>query len=607
MAAVPAQTRELQNRIEALARGLDEREKIWASGYLAGLAAAGSPGASAAPVETPTATAPSPARVLNIWYGSETGNARRVAEALGAEARGQGLSVKLASLADVRPQQIRKQDLLTLVVSTHGEGEPPEDAEAFHEFLLSDKAPRLEQLQYAVFALGDSSYEHYCQTGRDLDAALERLGAKRVLDRVDADVDYESAAGNWRASVLSSFGERAAVGETTVPAPAADPVSSSHLQLVDTATSQWTRDNPFEAEVLASHPLTVSPSAKSVHHIELAIDGSGIRYQAGDSVGIWADNAPSLVEEVLSVSGLDGEQSVERDGERRSLYEWLSSHLELTQLSRPFIEQYAQAADADELKVLLAEPKTLRAWIESHQIVDVLRQYPVALEAGEFVGMLRGITPRMYSIASSPSETPDEIHLTVKTVGGNSASGLRAGTASWYLNQRIEAGDRVRLFVEENPRFRIPAAADTPVIMIGPGTGVAPFRAFVKERKALGHDGGNWLFFGEQHRRSNFLYQLEWQRHLKDGALNRLSLAFSRDQAEKVYVQDRIRDHAADVHQWINAGAHIYVCGDASQMAPAVDAALRDVLIEQGGLSEEAAVDRLKALRKEGRYQKDTY
>ncbi|MEA5446071.1 assimilatory sulfite reductase (NADPH) flavoprotein subunit [Gammaproteobacteria bacterium AB-CW1] len=602
MAAVPANTPQLQGKLDALARELDEREKIWASGYLAGLAAAGAaPGAEVPVPQARAAAASGASRVLNIWYGSETGNARRVAEALAEDARGKGLSVKLASLADVRPQQIRKQELLTLVVSTHGEGDPPEDAEDFHEFLLSDKAPKLSDLQYAVFALGDSSYEHFCQTGRDFDAALEKLGAKRVLDRVDADVDFENAARQWREQALERFSELAG-GEPAEAAP-------SHLQLVGEAKapSRWTREEPFEAEVLASHPLTVAPSGKSVHHIELSIEDSGIQYQAGDSVGIWADNDPALVEEVLAATGLDGSQAIEYEGQTRSLRDWLGRHRELTQLSRPFLEQYAELAQADALKAVLADATQLRDWIKDHQVIDVLRAWPTELDGRRLVSLLRGLTPRMYSIASSPADTPDEIHLTVATVGGETEQGLRVGTASWYLNRRIEAGDRVRLFVEENPRFRLPEDGQAPVIMIGPGTGVAPFRAFVTERRALGHDGSNWLFFGEQHRRTDFLYQLEWQRHLKSGALDKLSLAFSRDQAEKVYVQHRIRQQAAEFHQWLEAGAHIYVCGDANRMAPDVEAAIRDVLVAQGGLSEDAAGDYLKQLRREGRYQKDVY
>ena len=324
-------------------------------------------------------------------------------------------------------------------------------------------------------------------------------------------------------------------------------------------------------------------------------------------MGIWADNAPELVDEILQLTGLNPADTVERDGQRRSLHDWLSQHLELTQLSRPVLQAYADLAGAEALQARFAEPQTLQAWISQHQLVDILRLYPAQLSATTLVNLLRGISPRLYSIASSPSTTPDELHLTVSTVGGRGEHGLRAGTASWYLNQRLAVGDRVRLFVQDNPQFRIPQAADAPTIMIGPGTGIAPFRAFVNERQALGHTGRNWLFFGAPHRRTDFLYQLEWQRHLHHGHLERLSLAFSRDQAEKIYVQDRIRQAGAEFQHWLDAGAHVYICGDAQRMAADVETAISAVLSEHRGLSATEASEYLKSLRRAGRYQKDVY
>lgn len=601
MAAVPAETMQLQSRVDALARELDDREKIWASGYLAGLAAVGQGGETAAR-QPAAAQSASPARVLNIWYGSETGNARRVAEQLADDARGRGLSVALSSLADVRPRDIRKQELLTLVVSTHGEGDPPEDAEAFHEFITADNAPRLEQLQYAVFSLGDSSYAHFCQTGRDLDEALQRLGAQPVLDRVDADVDFEEEAGQWREQALSVFEEKTGDGEAPETAE-----SGSHLQLVENESRQWTRDHPFEAEVLAADPLTVAPSGKTVQHLELSLEGSGITYEAGDSVGVWPENPPALVEEVLELLGLPSDHRIERDGETRTAAEWLGRSLELTRLSRPFLEKHAEAVGSEALSAIVADTDGLRDWIAERQVVDILREFPGAVDGETVIRNLSRLTPRMYSIASSPSETPDELHLTVVTVGGYREDGLRAGAASWHLNSTLQAGDRVRLFVEPNPRFGLPESGDTPLILIGPGTGIAPFRAFIRERRERGEKGENWLFFGERHRRTDFLYQLEWQRHLRDGDLARLSLAFSRDQDRKIYVQDRIREAGTEFNRWLENGAHVYVCGDATRMAPDVDAAIVDVIAAERGLSEDEAAAELKTLRREGRYRKDVY
>lgn len=602
MAAVPARIPELQQGLDQLAAGLSQEERLWASGYLAGLAAAGQ-----APQQAPEAAKPSAgvasSRVLNVWYGSETGNARRVAEGLAEQAKAQGLSVKLASLADIRPRDIRKQELLTLVVSTHGEGDPPEDAEAFHEFLHSDKVPKLEQLQYAVFALGDSSYEHFCQTGRDLDAALERLGGRRVLERVDADVDFEDAAADWQEEALKSFQELAGGEEST----ASGSEQAPHLALVSAGSREFSRDNPFEAELLASQALTVTPSNKSVHHVELSLEGSGLSYQPGDSIGVWAENSPALVEEILERTGIDGESRVSRKDSTRSVREWLTGYLELTRLSRPFLEQYAEHAGHDELKDLVADGEQLRDWIRDHQVADVLERFPAELDAEKLVNLLCGMTPRLYSIASSPAETPDEVHLTVRTVGGHEEGRLRAGNASWHLNQALEEGAGVRAYIEENPRFRLPEDGKTPIIMIGPGTGVAPFRAFVQERRARGETGANWLFFGEQYRRTDFLYQLEWQRHLRDGALDRISLAFSRDQAEKIYVQDRIREAAADFNAWLRDGAYVYVCGDAEHMAPAVERAIIEVIAGQRNINHDQAEETLKQLKRDGRYRKDVY
>lgn len=603
MAAVPARTSQIQPRLDSLAAELSQDERIWASGYLAGLAAAGQTPQPATGDTAEPAVRASASRVLTVWYGSETGNARRVAEGLAEQAKAQGLAVKLASLADVRPRDIRKQELLTLVVSTHGEGDPPEDAEAFHEFLHSDRAPRLDDLHYTVFALGDSSYEHFCQTGRDLDAALERLGARRVLDRVDADVDFEEAAEAWRRQALESFRELAGGDEGAV----AGGEQGARLQLVTGGAPAVSRDAPFEAELLASQPLTVAPSNKSVHHVELTLEGSGLSYQPGDSIGVWAENSPDLVDEILERTGIDGETEVTRKDSTRSVREWLTRYLELTQLSRPFLEQYAEHSGNNELRELIADGERLRGWMRDHQVADVLARFPARLDAETLVQMLRGLTPRLYSIASSPAETPDEVHLTVRTVGGREDGRLRAGNASWHLNEALAEGAGVRVYVEENPRFRLPEDGDTPIIMIGPGTGVAPFRAFIQERRARGDGGANWLFFGEQHRRTDFLYQLEWQRHLRDGALDRISLAFSRDQAEKIYVQDRIREAAAEFNAWLEDGAYVYVCGDAEHMAPAVDRAIVEVIAGQRGVETEEAEQILKQLRRDGLYRKDVY
>jgi sulfite reductase (NADPH) flavoprotein alpha-component len=483
------------------------------------------------------------------------------------------------------------------VVSTHGEGDPPEDAAEFHEYLHADHAPQLKDLEFAIFALGDSSYEHFCQTGKNLDQRLEALGAERVLARVDADLDFTGPAGSWQEALLEELGE-----------PAPGPRARAQLQVVSAkGTVAYSRERPFSAEVLGRNPLTVHPSTRQVQHLELSLEESGISYQPGDALGVWPENPARLVEEFLELTGMAGDHPVSRDGKERTVSDWLTRHLELTQLSRAFLEPYAEASGSGELQGILEDNKNLRAWLISRQVPDVVAAFPARLEPDAWIQLLPRLTPRMYSIASSPLETPDEVHLTVATVGGERDDRLRAGSASWYLNESVQAGGRVRVFCEANTRFRLPEDPETPVILIGPGTGVAPFRAFVQHRQAAGHSGGCWLFFGARNRRTDFLYQLEWQRHLKSGALARLSLAFSRDQADKCYVQHLIAEQGRELHAWIEQGAHVYVCGDAVGMAPAVDLALTGVLARHGGLDEEAAEARLKELRRAGRYLRDVY
>ena len=488
-------------------------------------------------------------------------------------------------------------------MSTHGEGDPPEDAEALHKLVLSDRAPRLDNLKFAVFALGDSSYPDFCQTGRELDSRLEALGATRLMERVDVDVDFESAEDAWRPSLLEKV--------ETVLKPGQAAPTGPHLQLIrdaESAVQRIDRRNPYDAEVLEISPLTVAPSTSPVHHVELLLEGSGLEWQPGDSLGLWPRNDARLVDEIIEVSGIDAEARVERGAETLEAREWLARRLELTQLVRPFLQAWAAAADSADLRALIDDPDRLAEWTAARQVIDVLHDFPARVDAATLVDMLRGISPRLYSIASSPLVADDEIHLTVKRVGGrDSRDRLRAGVASWQLTESVSPGDTLPVYVETNPRFRLPEDTDAPAIMIGPGTGVAPLRAFVQHRQALGASGANWLFFGARNRRTDFLYQLEWQRFRREGALDRLSVAFSRDQAERIYVQHRLRERGRDVFDWLERGAHVYVCGDGKRMAADVHQALADVIAEQGGRTPEQAAEYLDAMQQAKRYQKDVY
>jgi len=600
MAISPAVRQDLEKQLGHWAAALDEHQLQWASGYLAGIAAAR---VEVLPARAQDAASDAAVPIVTIWYGSETGNGRGVAERLAADAKAQGFSVELASTADVKPRAIAKLDTLLLVMSTHGEGDPPDDAEALHKLVLSDRAPRLEKLKFAVFALGDSSYPDFCQTGQEFDRRLEELGATRLMDRVDVDVDFEPAEDAWRSELLATLSTEPKPGGI-VPAP--------HLQLIrgaeaDAAT-RFDRRRPFQAEVLQISPLTVAPSTSPVHHVELLVEGSGLEWLPGDSLGLWPTNDPRLVDEIIEVTGIDAGYSIRRGGETLPANEWLSRRLELTQLARPFLEAWATVSDSAELRNLLGDREAFSGWVTSRQVIDVLRDYPARVEAAQLIDSMRGIAPRLYSIASSPLTGDDEIHLTVKRVGGlDQRARLRAGVASWQLTESVKPGDTASVYVEANPRFRLPDDPDAPVIMIGPGTGVAPFRAFVQHRQAAGANGPNWLFFGARNRRTDFLYQLEWQRFQREGALDRLSVAFSRDQAEKIYVQDRLREQGRDIYDWLERGAHVYVCGDGQAMAADVHQTLVEVIAAHGGKTEGQATDHLESMKHAKRYQKDVY
>lgn len=600
MAISPAVRQDLEKQLGKWASALDEVQLQWASGYLAGVAAARLD--NLAPAEHAMhgeAAAPT----LTIWYGSETGNGRGVAQRLAADAQARGFSVELASTADIKPRSIAKLDTLLLVMSTHGEGDPPEDAEALHKLVLSDRAPRLDKLKFAVFALGDSSYPDFCQTGREFDSRLEALGATRLMDRVDVDIDFEPAEDAWRPSLLGKL-------ETVLKPTEAAP-TGPRLQLIrdgESAVKRIDRRNPFDAEVLEIAPLTVAPSTSPVHHVEFLLEGSGLEWQPGDSLGVWPRNDGRLVDEIIEVSGIDAEAGILRGEETLAARQWLERRLELTLLARPFLEAWAGFTDSSMLRELIDDRDGLAEWVATRQVVDVIREFPAEVDGEKLIGALRGIAPRLYSIASSPLVGDDEIHLTVKRVGGlDSDARLRAGVASWHLTESVSPGDTLPVYVEANPRFRLPEDTNAPVIMIGPGTGVAPFRAFVQHRQALGAAGANWLFFGARNRRTDFLYQLEWQRFRREGALDRLSVAFSRDQAERIYVQHRLREQGRDVFDWLERGAHIYVCGDGQRMAADVHQALADVIAEQGGRTPEQAAEYLEAMKQAKRYQKDVY
>ena len=584
------QTAQLHQAIDTLSPA----QLQWVSGYVAGLAVAAN-GSAIAP-RSPVDAAADPGESLTILYGSQTGNGEAIAEQLASRARAGGFATRIQSLAEFKPSSLKRESLVTFVISTHGEGDPPDDAELFHEFVLSAKAPKLPNLRYAVLALGDSSYVNFCQTGQELDLRLAELGAERIEPLVECDLDYEDAASQWTDRVLAELPERLQAG-TAVP----------HLRAIESSV-QFDKHKPFPAEVLVNQKITGAGSSKDVRHIELSLEDSGLRYEPGDALAVIVENPPQLVAELLDALGIDPDTSVTVAEETTSIADVLASKLEITLPSLGFLRSWAEFSDASQLRQMLqpGEQTTLSRFIDSRQIIDIIREYPATISAQEFAASLRKLSPRSYSISSSLAANPDEVHLTVAAVRYEAFGSMHWGAASTHLADRVQEGETVSVYVETNSRFRLPSD-DTPIIMIGPGTGVAPFRAFVEERAERGASGDNWLIFGDRNFSDDFLYQLEWQRHLKRGNLQRLDVAFSRDQDEKIYVQDRIIENAAKLFAWIESGAVIYVCGDSKHMAGDVHDALIEVISRNANIDRDAADIRLKEMRRDGRYQRDVY
>ena len=583
------------NAITQAIAGLNKDQLNWVSGYMAGVAASGQ--AVAGAPQGPAAAGAS----LMILYGSQTGNAKGLAQQFQQKSEAAGYASKLVSMADFKPRQIKSESHVVIFVSTHGEGDAPDDAMELHEFLASKKAPKVPELKYAVLSLGDSSYEFFCQTGKDFDERLKALGGTAILPRQDCDVDYEEPASAWSDKVITLLKDD--LSGQQGPAVAAQTGAAAQ----QTQAQTYTKKAPFSATLIESQKITGRDSVKDIRHVEISLEDSGIQYEPGDALGVWFKNAPGLVNEFVSLLKLDAEDNVVVQDTTMTLSEALTSKLELT-LSYPnFITAYQAATGSESLAKLMDDRPTLRTYMSERQIIDIVRDHPGDISAQALVDALRPLTPRLYSIASSQQEVEDEVHLTIAHVDYQAFGHRHQGGASGFLCEYLEEGGTVDVFVEKNDNFRLPDNGDTPIIMIGPGTGIAPFRAFMQEREARGAEGKNWLFFGNPHFTQDFLYQVEWQGYVKDSLLSNITLAFSRDQADKVYVQHKLLEHGKDVFDWLETGAHIYVCGDAMHMAKDVENALLSIIQEHGKKSESDAKQYLLALRKAKRYQKDVY
>jgi sulfite reductase (NADPH) flavoprotein alpha-component len=592
-----------QDLLQRLTNGASALQQMWLSGYLYALAGHTAPAEGAIPqMAQVSPEVQAKPKTITILYGSHTGNSKKAAQKAANGLKAHGWETKLADLNDFQGRQLKSEQYLLLVVSTQGEGEPPASAEEFYQWLMSARAPKLEGLSFSVCALGDKSYVKFCQTGKDFDARLEALGATRFSARVDCDADYEASVELWIQQVIRDL-------------PAAQPATTHAASSVIKASNgakaelsaEFDRKNPFQAPLLAKTLLNGRGSDKETWHLELSLEGSGIQYEPGDALGTYPQNPPALVREVLYAAMLNGHKSVVYNGKEMPFKNILLKEVELTVLTKEVLEKYANWTNHNKLKSIIADADALKSFVWGRNIADLLREFPAALSEETLLSFLRPLTPRLYSIASSQEMYPDEVHLTVAAVRYLFHDRHREGAASTFLADRVGVDDMLPVFIAPNEYFKLPADDQADIIMVGPGTGVAPFRAFVQSRAERGASGKNWLFFGNPHFETDFLYQTEWLNHLKQGTLDRLDVAFSRDQTEKIYVQHRLLERSRLIYDRLENGASFYVCGDKSRMAADVQLAVRQIIEKESGKDFEYAEAYVKNLKKQRRYLEDVY
>jgi sulfite reductase (NADPH) flavoprotein alpha-component len=574
-------------------------QRAYLNGFLAGLFSR-----APAPNVPGAASAPPPLAPLTVLFGSQTGNAEKLAKRIAKEAGKRGFAASVHDLAHYAPAGLSAERQVLLVTSTYGDGDPPDNARGFWNLVAGENAPRLDGLRFSLCSLGDQNYPRFCAFGRALDARLEALGARRVHPRQDCDVDFEQPFLAWVNGALKALG-----GEAGAAVPSAANADSNAAAAI-AGDEAFSRKRPYVARLLSNRRLSAAGSSKEVRHFVVSLGESGLRYEAGDALGVWPRNDPALVEELLGALGLDGaEPVVARAGATAPLREALNGHYEITRIPRLMLDHFA-AVTGDATLVAAVSPNAngkLQQFLLGREVIDLVLAYPAVRFTPEaFAALLRPMQPRLYSIASSPSVYPHEAHLCVSVVRYTSLGRARGGVTSTFLADRAAGDTAVPVFVQANAAFRLPPP-DAPLIMIGPGTGIAPFRAFLQQRRAAGAAGRNWLFFGDQHAATDFLYREEIEAFQREGLLTRLDLAWSRDQAQKVYVQDRMRSAAKELFGWIEAGGCVCVCGDARRMAKDVDAGLHEIVREAGGRTSEQAAEYIRRLAAERRYVRDVY
>jgi sulfite reductase (NADPH) flavoprotein alpha-component len=583
-------------------------QRAWLNGFLAGLFSDANAAGTPVP-QSPAGPAVS-AEPLTILFGSQTGTAEGLAKKLAKEAEKRGFAPTLFALNDHEKASLTAGGKAVIISSTWGDGEPPDNAVGFWSWLSADSAPRLENLHFAVLGLGDKNYSDFCGASKKFDARLEALGAKRLAPRGECDVDYEAPATAWIDGLWEKLSGAGANGSgRNGSGQSLSPLPKGEGQGEGKAATTYGKSNPFPAKLLKNVLLNKAGSSKEVRHYEIGLNGSGLTYEAGDALGVVPVNCHELVDDVLAALKAKSDDNVKLGDNIVSLGEALTHQLDITKPSQELLAAVAQAAPQSELAALLAPEKRddLKKWLWGRHVIDLLHLLPEPMPATEFVKLLKKLTPRLYSISSSPKAHPDEVHLTVSAVRYESHGRERKGVASTFLADRVGDTNYVKVFVQPSHGFKVPANGDTSMIMVGPGTGIAPFRAFLEERQATGAKGRNWLFFGDHTRAADFLYEDQLTAWHKDGFLTRLDLAFSRDQQEKIYVQNRMLENGAELWAWLEAGAHFYVCGDASRMAKDVDAALHGIIEKHGGKSADEARTYVAKLKSDKRYQRDVY
>ncbi len=593
-------SKEQFQQAQHLLNSLTLEQKFWLSGYLTGVNQSGGLlgedfGINNEQVErlVDIQQAPESQIEVTVLYGTHTGNSHLIAEKASEILKSKGVSVNLVGMPDYNVRKLKEEKNLLVVVSTHGEGEPPVSAEDFHAFIYGKKAPKLEGLNFGVVALGDSSYINFCKTGNDIYNQLLKLGAKNIHDIIELDVDFKDQVESVLPGIINQFSGNNTSGEA---------INNQANTVVKVDTDQW-----VEAEVLEKVLLNGRGSNKATYHIELDIENKGITYEPGDALEVISKNNPVLVDGILTKLGLDPETKIQIQDQEKSIREALIANYEITVVTPPVIKKYAELAQNSKLNSLIEDQEKLKEYLYGSDFLDLLNDYPAELSVSDLQNSLRKLPARLYSISSSYEYNPDEVHITVGAVKYQLNDREHQGVCSGFLAEEIQIGDELLIRIKKNEGFRLPEDHNVKVIMVGPGTGIAPFRSFLQQREAVGAKGENWLFFGDQYFETDFLYQTELLKYRKNGLLKDVSVAFSRDQEEKIYVQHRLRENGAQIYQWIKDGAYFYLCGDMNRMAKDVKKELVNIIAEHGKISVREAADYFKEVKSSRRFQEDVY